>query len=116
MLGLKTVENRTWKPPADLIGKQIAIHAGARFDKSAGDNFAREIDNAAKNKPDLLESGAVLGFVTVVGVLEPGDKVQGNDATWWKGDCYGWILRNPQPLDKPVKAMGKLGIWYWERD
>lgn len=27
----KRVENRTWKPPASLIGQRIGIHAGARI-------------------------------------------------------------------------------------
>lgn len=32
--GEKRIENRSWRPPAALIGERIAIHAGAGWDKS----------------------------------------------------------------------------------
>lgn len=28
--GFKRIENRTWAPPADLVGTTIAIHAGKK--------------------------------------------------------------------------------------
>lgn len=33
----KRVENRTWAPPASVIGQRVAIHAGLRLDKAAAE-------------------------------------------------------------------------------
>ena len=32
----KGIENRTWVPPASMIGRYLAIHAGVRFDDDVG--------------------------------------------------------------------------------
>ena len=38
----KTIENRTWAPPAWIVGKQIVIHAGKTYDKE-GDLFCCKV-------------------------------------------------------------------------
>ncbi len=35
--GSKRVENRSWAPPAWLIGQRLAIHAGKRWDADGAD-------------------------------------------------------------------------------
>ena len=36
VFGPKRIENRTWVPPASMIGRYLAIHAGVRFDDDVG--------------------------------------------------------------------------------
>lgn len=40
--GAKPYETRSWKPPLDLIGQPIAIHAGKKVEKGAAE-FAEEL-------------------------------------------------------------------------
>jgi len=67
--GLKRIENRGWKPPASLIGKRLAIHAGEKWDPDANAVLrAGGIDVPSKGHH---YTGAILGLVVVRGALAP---------------------------------------------
>ena len=125
----KIIENRTWRPPEDLLGERLAIHAGKIFAHEAlqflWDKFAVEV-------PSELPAGVIIGTVRVVGILE---QRQRNDfsvlsirdyrpafaldhrALGWLVDPppgkrgYGWVFSDPIALAKPVPCRGAQGVW-----
>jgi hypothetical protein len=49
--------------------------------------------------------GCILGTVDIV------DVVTDADSEWAEPGQVHWILRNPRPLETPVPATGRLGLW-----
>jgi hypothetical protein len=93
MAGTKRIEYRSWRPPDDLLGERLAIHASKLVDDEARLVLAR------RKLP--LVAGCVLGHVLLAGVKgEPGD---------WR-----WILADPVPLRRPVRASGQQKLWHWD--
>ena len=123
--GHKRIENRTWPPPAWIIGKQLWIHAAKRFDAAGSKALAEEA-------PDLAEviaecscdcpGGALLGSVTVVGCASWHQRPLGLtqeqdlDATFdpWFCGPWGWVLTDARVLEVPQALRGRQGIW-WEQ-
>jgi predicted transcriptional regulator len=91
--GVKAVENRTWRPPADVIGERIAIHAG----RHAVDACSYGVDTSAR--------GAIVGTVRIVDVVRDAESV------WAQPDCWHWMLDEASALTVPVPAKGRLGLW-----
>jgi hypothetical protein len=134
----KSVENRTWKPPASIIGERIALHAGcSRPDKdrvrrvlaSVGQGIGTygACEEYAKTL-ETLTTGAIVGVATVAGWLDnssgaprffDGSEVDGmpiapvaeNPSPWWFRGQYGWLLADIHPLMAPVPCKGALGLW-----
>lgn len=100
MLGLKPVENRSWRPPSSLIGERFVIHAGKGYDKNA-DGF---LDSIGLELPENLPSGCLLGTVKLDSV------VTDFESPWFSGPL-GWIIKDPVLFPSPRKARGKLGLW-----
>lgn len=46
----------------------------------------------------------------IIGVVEIVDVVERHRSKWFQGP-YGFILANPQSLEKPIPCKGKLGLW-----
>lgn len=131
--GIKPIENRTWKPPAKLLGQRIAIHAGKIYDRHA-EEFGH-VYNAVNHGggPQSIachELGAVLGTARLFGFVnkESFNNIVRTTArgeanidrslvpgfNWW--NCYlhfGWLLDEVKEFDEPIEAVGHQGIWYW---
>ena len=114
--GIKTLETRTWEPPADLIGQRIAIHAAKRpmTSEHLTATVVRELLQLGFGQPSDLPYGAVVCTVVIRWVF-PTD---GDDR-----DLYGdysegrfvWQLADLEKLDPPVPAKGHQRFWEWER-
>ena len=121
----KDIENRSWKPPASLIGHRLAIHAGKQID-GAGIVRAMEIlrNGAVAYAHDAQalcgEPGVIVGTVAVRGWV----KVGSNDVYWldasevalanaspWLSGPYGWVLADPRPLREPIPCKGHQRLW-----
>lgn len=98
--GPKFIENRSWPPPAKLIGSRIWLHAGKSIDQD-GINFIR---SQRIELPENFETGAVLGSATLA------DVVTGYNDPWFFGP-YGWVLKNIEVLDQPIPCQGKQKLW-----
>lgn len=98
MTGVKDVENRTWKTTHRGL---LVVHSGSAIDRS-------ERADAHRAGLDALPRGVILGTVTVL------DCVRGHTSPWAIDDCWHWILTDPRPLDTPLPAAGKLGLWDWK--
>ncbi len=99
----KDVENRSWKPPAALIGQRIAIHASKTFDRYCGQTLA--LLGITIEWPPGYEYGAIIGTVKVV-------RCEGNHQSAWAiPDQWHWVLSDPIALDKPIPCRGYQGLW-----
>jgi hypothetical protein len=111
----KDVENRTWAPPASLVGERIAIHAGklplsgAAFDDVQFTVGQLELDfnlPASETTVEwlLARSSAVVCTAVV------GQPVRSSSSRWFMGPV-GWPLRDVVVLDGPVPCSGAQGMW-----
>jgi hypothetical protein len=91
----KDIENRGWRTHYE---GPLAIHAGARMDSFA------ETPRRTRAVPDELVFSAIIGVVDLVEVVEE------SRSKWFEGR-FGWVLRNPRPLARPVPCVGRLGLW-----
>lgn len=114
----KRVENRTWRPPADVIGERIALHAGKTSDWAGYMVLYRIIDRRA---PSPLPHGAIVATATVMGWVS--DKPYENcciynhvdiaaclEDRWYFGP-FGWLLDEVRKLPEPIPCRGWLGLW-----
>lgn len=134
-IGAKRFEFRGWPPPRRLVGRRIAIHAGARkipktelrelLVKLQGPRWretgipapdlAVPLLEQALSNPTIFPLGVV---VCTAGLGRPlrgvelsaalgTDPVPGADTNW------GWPLMNIQVLEPAVPARGDKGFWEW---
>lgn len=107
--GLKTIENRSWSPPPNLVGttSRLAIHAGKTRVKNA---IPQEL--LEKVDPKYLKPGVVLGTVRVQKVVQDPTQLPLDEKKWWLGPL-GWQLTDAHPFDVPIPHLGQLRIWYF---
>jgi hypothetical protein len=124
----KIVENRTWPPPASIIGERIAIHAGAKKPDPAwglppgAAEFLGDLD--------ALPRSAIVCTARVVGALDcrkgfAARRIVGGDlwdrqartkvetlfsSRWWVGPV-GWLLDDVRACARPVPCKGAMGLW-----
>ena len=101
--GGKTIENRTWT--CHYRGP-IFIHAGKRVDNEGIAAVERIIGRPINR--EQLTTGAIVAAAQLVGVVEG---IGAHEASpWWEGP-YGWVLDDIKPIDVPIPAKGRLGLW-----
>src|SRR5262245_18968395 len=100
--GRKRVENRAWD--TSYRGR-VFIHASSNRDANAVAWIQTQFRVVV---PDNLPRCAI------VAVAELTDVVTGKRGKrfgkWFEGP-YGFVLKNVQPLRKPVRTLGKLGLF-----
>jgi hypothetical protein len=89
----KDIENRTRR--TNFRGT-VAIHASMELHSNAA--------KLSKKAKEEMERGAIVGIVDVV------DCVDEHKSKWFGGP-YGYVLKNPRPLKKPIPCKGMLGFW-----
>lgn len=137
-IGAKPFEFRGWRAPAYLIGKRLAIHAGARPVKIAevrallvrlhSDRWAQTglIRDPAIELLERVKAGEALPQRAVVCVATVGEPVSGHAAVQSIGAVlndsdrdahanWGWPMLDVERLDPPSPANGKQGLWRWTR-
>jgi ASCH domain len=93
--GVKDVENRSWR--TNYRGR-LGIHAGSRIEQDALEVHGHLLD-------EDLPLGALIGTVTLV------DCVDDSSSSWAIPGDWHWILADAQPLARPRRMPGKLGLW-----
>ena len=112
ILGAKDVENRSWK--CNHLGR-LYIHAGlTECDDTVVDEVIARVANhlripisAARDAYGQHRErsfGAIVGFVRMVGCATS------YDSDWFEGE-YGFILKDPEPLDEPVPCKGRQRLF-----
>ena len=131
----KDVENRSWRPPARLIGQRLAIHAAVTppttmrlramcitAQEAHGEGHC--YDTGPRKAPwvrwrwslwrtrpvrtEPITLGAILGTAIV------GEPTRESDSPWAMPGQWHWPLLEPQYFDEPVPAKGRQGLWSWE--
>lgn len=99
----KRIENRDRKPPAAMIGKLFAIHAGKHVDEGA----VAELRKAGILLPDRFSHG-VVAVARLVGVLGPGCKAGElmEEQVFWFVGPYVWLLADVVPVQPPIPTRG----------
>ena len=111
---IKKIENRTWAPPQDQIGKTIALHAAKSWDKTAFSYFHRIGITDYPGRFDLYPSGVVLGVATIDRV-RTGDRenlpkdLEPNQRRWFFGP-FGWFMIDAVSLPDPIPLKGGQGL------
>jgi hypothetical protein len=109
----KRVENRSWRPPAELVGQRIAIHAAKAFDTRGHDRFyATDLvgpTGVVSFAQWLMMSnprvrGAIVATAVLVRVVEQGD------SPWFSGPV-GWVLDELRVLLEPLECRGAQRLW-----
>lgn len=106
-VGIKDIENRTWKTK---FRGRVIVHAGqaytrAQHEYDAG-HLLREYRIELPPCLNLQErSGALLGEVDIV------DCVSEHKSRWFCKGSYGLVLANPTPYRHPVPYKGMLGFF-----
>ena len=125
----KDIENRTWPPPARILGKRLAVHAGKHIGGKPGDNALLEgltklremAECVADERGDRRRAGGLpmysdlLPQITtsaIVAVVKVTGDIRGTEAGWYNGlPNYGWKLTDLITLPKPVPCKGAQGLW-----
>lgn len=128
-LGIKDIENRTWK--TSYRGR-IYLHASGKpwtWDKICEYITPERLDIFLENNfiPSWIRSlptSAIIGEVDIV------DCVIGHPSVWadksigydnelnssWDNPIYNWVLANPVLYDEPIlNVKGKLNLWEFEK-
>lgn len=112
-MGLKDIENRTWKTK---FRGRLYIHAAA--DAKNVHTFWNELvsdeayDKMLEVKSEYewckmeFEKSAIIGYVDVV------DCTENHTSPWAIEGNYHWVLANPRMFYKPItQVKGKLSLW-----
>lgn len=118
--GTKRVENRTWKPPRNIMNQRIAIHASARIEKAELLAYS-ELGAWLEPTVNMLPVGCIVGTAIVKGYIvvneQGGVTMQSKGAQeynqrkdpWFCGPV-GWLLDDVRRVT-PVSCKGALGLW-----
>jgi len=133
--GVKTIETRSWRPPADVTGEWIAIHASQKRRLRRSGVMSDVLMNAAEYqlgvRDDEMPRGAVIALAHVywtaqveklvmdrtgrtLAHLKAGGHVP---ADWWGDYSDGrWLIKFDavRSLPEPVPAVGRQRFWNWE--
>lgn len=134
--GIKRIENRSWIPPRDMIGRRFAIHASKKLDMEAFNEldhgmcgFRREQWPYAR--PNLFPVSAVIGVATLerfvrgagefepdreeADIREPWCSIPADQRRWYFGPV-GFVLTAIWRVPEPVPCKGALGFWTLSTD
>lgn len=117
--GLKTIETRRHDRLRCLLGREIGIHAGERYDPTAT-RIARRYaeEGALDERPDrpwsLYYGGGIVARAFVAGFRQLTD-ADSKAALFpcHQGDRWGLVLEGVEELRPYIVAKGKQGVWYY---
>ncbi len=108
----KQIETRHWRPPAYLLGQQLAIHATVRVDHACCDSWGYDWRTIPRGcvvavvRLDKFEkfTGAFKREISLYPEGRYGDFEMGR---------FGWFCTLLRKFDEPITATGHQGIWNW---
>lgn len=136
--GAKSHEWRIWPAPRSLIGKRVAIHAGARKPKkdeiaellmvlrtedwagtSLNVDLAIPLLERWHTSPGMLPTSSVLCIATLGQPISALQYARAHDMPVQDRDIdyarWAWPLTDIEKLEPFVPAKGAQGFWPWER-
>lgn len=114
MLGVKTIETRSWSTNYRGI---IAIHAAAGFPKYAR-QFAEQQIVLGRLRRQEFPLGVIIGFVNLASVKRTEEVVSflldsERDFGDYTPGRFAWMFDkcHPLPTDRFIRCKGSLGLW-----
>lgn len=104
-LGIKDVENRTWRQNC-LIGKRILIMSSKRDEDMSStypkwlEKYQSLVFNGVVPPLKELPKGVILGYVDVVAIQEESDSIWAADTSHYK-----YVLENPHMFTTPLAGV-----------
>jgi hypothetical protein len=104
--GFKPIENRSRRT---LYRGPVLIQASSRWEPRI--EYLRRVirERFAIDLPRYLESGGIIGMVTLTDCLSPDDYDPAIDSVWREPGQFGWVLHNARPLPF-LRRSGSLGL------
>jgi hypothetical protein len=120
--GHKPVENRSWKPPRNIVGQVIALHASRGWDSDGRVMIEKLLGEAAAHSCMVAPRGAIVGTARVAGAFQPGGRaelvgpildadVDRLAASPWALGPWVWLLTDVRKFAEPIPCKGALGCW-----
>lgn len=106
----KRLENRTWAPPPSLVGKYLAIHAGAEPRSRADRERCSDICAELGAEESKLVFGAIVAVARVTGSRQSAPDFGDPQLEWWAGPV-AWALDDVVALPSPVPCKGAQLLW-----
>ena len=104
----KPVENRTWKPPAAMLGGFVAIHNGQKYDPEAVGDIEFEFGLTYPGA-DRDPSGHIIAVARLAAVTHEDEPNADRSSRWFCGP-FGWWLADVVRI-APVPCKGAQGLW-----
>lgn len=107
----KTIENRPWAPPAEMVGQLLAIHAGLHRPSQIDIDFVRLTGGRWANwvsQPRVWTHGAIVAVARLHRVVTE------SDSPWFFGP-FGWELTDVRAI-QPVSCKGRQRLWRLPQD
>ena len=104
-LGIKDVENRTWKQDS-LVGEKLLIMSSKKDVDIAKTNtvwrneYLRLVENGTISSLELLPKGKIIGYVDVDAIEEVSDSIWSADASHFKS-----VLKNAHLFKIPLDGV-----------
>lgn len=126
---LKNIENRKWRPPASILGKRIALHAGKTWNPTYS-QWAwrlRQSDPAwplATIRNVIEMARGVSSAIVSTAVVSDWYDASGTNKSvceaiaaspWFLGPV-GWLLTDIRKLTTPIPCKGAQGLWVVPED
>ena len=105
VMGEKDVENRSWVPPATLIGDWFVIHASEKLLDEDIEYCRERLNDASRFTKERIVRGAIVGLARLSSCTEA------SDSRWYWPGNIAWNIDDAIALKRPIPLKGKLGLW-----
>ena len=113
----KRTENRTWRPPEAMIGRRIAIHAGASIAGGRGREAADIVLNTISRIAGTWVCAGDVRCRAIVATATIASADDDHRTPWDATGQWHWRLSGVVTLSTPVPvARGRLGLWRLDSD
>lgn len=113
--GGQLVLNIPWRPAAWVITKRVLVYAGEPghyCEAIEAEQWIERLSGRRAPLPPELSTGAIVGAVTVGGLIGPGASI-GDVAIdrWHLPKHWGIVVEHPVPLEQPMRCRGSAKLW-----
>ena len=111
-VGIKDVENRTWR--TKYRGK-VLIHASQKIEYYKNLTLVQLKSLDHENQRKVVKQD----FITsaIIGSVEIADCIQNSKSIWAVQDHWHWVLKNPVLFDTPIlNVKGALSFWDFNQE
>lgn len=106
----KRLENRSWTPPPWVLGKWIAMHAGAGWDAEREPLIVNITRGFQLVPPEDQHPVGIVAMMRVDGVLHAAPAEDDPRRRWWLGPL-AWEVGEVFPLPRRVGCRGMQKLW-----